>query len=131
MYRSTFGKKSQINFESNGRTPQQGEQKYYKLLGYLAKSDGSTSIHWEHNEDQGAWGSEGRIHFIEEDVHFTDSLSHTAGRQGIDSRVNCNDFVKNIVQNHKFVMGGNQNYNDIVDTIPDDFIQDFEEGYKL
>ena len=57
MYRANFGTKTppQIQFTS--------ESQYYQALGYLAKSDGTSSIHWEHNENQGAWGSEGRIHF--------------------------------------------------------------------
>ena len=55
MYKSRFGRNGQINFSS--------PEDYYELLGYLAKSDGTTSITWENNEDQGAWGSEGRICF--------------------------------------------------------------------
>lgn len=53
MYKQNFGHNSQIQFAN--------EHEFYKFLGYLAKSDGSTSLVWEHNENQGAWGSEGRI----------------------------------------------------------------------
>ena len=49
MYKSRFGRNGQVNFSS--------PEDYYELLGYLAKSDGTTSITWENNEDQGAWGS--------------------------------------------------------------------------
>lgn len=55
MYKSRFGRNGQVNFSC--------PEDYYELLGYLAKSDGTTSITWENNEDQGAWGSEGRICF--------------------------------------------------------------------
>lgn len=55
MYKSHFGRNGQVGFSC--------PEEYYELLGYLAKSDGSTSITWENNEDQGAWGSEGRICF--------------------------------------------------------------------
>ena len=55
MYKNGFGTQNQISFNN--------ESKYYQVLGYLAKSDGTTSIHWENNEMLGAWGSEGRIHF--------------------------------------------------------------------
>ena len=51
MYKSHFGRNGQVGFSC--------PDDYYELLGYLAKSDGSTSITWENNEDQGAWGSEG------------------------------------------------------------------------
>ena len=55
MYKSYFGRNGQVRFSS--------PKEYYELLGYLAKSDGLTSLTWENNEDQGAWGSEGRICF--------------------------------------------------------------------
>lgn len=53
MYRQSFGSIGQVQFAD--------EHEYYRLLGYLAKSDESTELAWEHNEQQGAWGSEGRI----------------------------------------------------------------------
>lgn len=53
MYKSYFGRNGQVRFSSPNEC--------YQLLGYLAKSDGSTAITWENNEDSGAWGSEGRI----------------------------------------------------------------------
>ena len=48
MYKKSFGINGQIQFAN--------EHEYYKLIGFLAKSDGSTSLVWEHNEEQGAWG---------------------------------------------------------------------------
>jgi len=48
MYKSYFGRTRQVRFS--------GPEKYYELLGYLAKSDGSTSLTWENNEEQRAWG---------------------------------------------------------------------------
>lgn len=53
MYQQSFGRNGQVQFAN--------EHEFYKFWGYLAKSDGSTSLVWEHNENQGAWGSEGRI----------------------------------------------------------------------
>ena len=47
MYKQSFGKKRQMQFAN--------EHEFYKLLGYLAKSDGSTSLAWEHNENQGVY----------------------------------------------------------------------------
>ena len=69
MYKSRFGRNGQVNFSC--------PEDYYELLGYLAKSDGTTSITWENNEDQGAWGSEGRICFCviqQEQVLYTRGL---------------------------------------------------------
>lgn len=122
MYRSIFGSNGQVQFDN--------ESEYYRLIGYLAKSDGSSSIVWEHNEDQGAWASEGRIQLftpIPDIFH----LSLTAGVGNIWRRVNCNEFVENLRVDHHFVIGEMQNIADIRSTIPDAFIADFEMGLSL
>ena len=54
MYQKKFGKRNKLKFSS--------PREYYETLGFLAKSDRLVSFHWEQNEEQGAWGSEGRIH---------------------------------------------------------------------
>ena len=105
MYKKSFGINGQIQFAN--------EHEYYKLIGFLAKSDGSTSLVWEHNEEQGAWGSEGRIQI-----------------GNIINRLNCNEFVQEIVRNHGFVMGVQQDKENVLETIPDEFKKDFEEGYN-
>lgn len=43
MYKSYFGRTGQVCFS--------GPEEYYELLYYLAKSDGSTSLTWEKNEE--------------------------------------------------------------------------------
>ena len=53
MPQLVFGTIQQIQFAS--------DNEFFEALGFLSKNDGTTSIHWEHNENQGAWGSEGRI----------------------------------------------------------------------
>lgn len=45
MYKSYFGRNGQVRFSS--------PNEYYQLLGYLAKSDGTTAITWKNNEDEG------------------------------------------------------------------------------
>lgn len=123
MYKQSFGSKGQIQF--------QNEHQYYEMLGYLAKSDGTSSIVWENNEEQGAWGSEGRIKFYIQQIPLSADLLLTAGVGNVNHRVNCNEFIENIVTNHRFVMGPNQNTNDIRNTIPQQYIQDFEIGLNL
>lgn len=123
MYKANFGKHNQVSFNN--------EHEYYELLGYLAKSDGTTSIVWEHNEDQGAWGSEGRIKFYVANPPLTATLNHTAGVGNVISRVNCNEFVENIAQNNQFVMGSNQNSVAIRNTVPNQFQADFDNGLAL
>lgn len=124
MYKPTFGTRGQIRFSC--------PEEYYMLLGYLAKSDGSTSIVWEHNENQGAWGSEGRIQFHTDFMPFSANLTYTAGNGGnVIHRVNCNEFIENINCNHNFVMGNTQNYGDIKSTVPLQYTADFDMGFSL
>lgn len=125
MYRANFGTNTppQIQFTS--------ENQYYQALGYLAKSDGTSSIHWEHNENQGAWGSEGRIHFYISNPPIPGYFKLTAGTGNVINRTNCNEFIQNIVTNNMFVIGGTQNVANIRATIPPIFISDFNYGLTL
>ena len=123
MYKSSFGLNGQIQFND--------EHEYYFFLGFLAKSDGSSSLTWEHNENQGAWGSEGRIHFYTDILPPIKKLKLTAGTSGILHRVNCNEFVRNLSENHGFVYGRNQNVSSISRTIPAAFLQDFINGFNM
>ena len=124
MYQQNFGTNTspQIQF--------QNESEYYQALGFLAKSDGTTSIHWENNENQGAWGSEGRIHFYVENPLITGYFKATGGTGNILSRTNCNDFIKNIVTYNNFVMGSVQNIENIKKTIPSEYMNDFNIGFN-
>lgn len=124
MYKQSFGHNDQIQFAN--------EHEFYKLLGYLAKSDGSTSLVWEHNENQGAWGSEGRIQIHVNNMPQLWQVSLTAGNGGnVINRINCNEFVENICTQHGFVYGGRQNVGQIQSTIPQQFIADFNDGLDL
>ena len=124
MYKSSFGSFGQIQFAN--------EHEYYKFLGFLAKSDGSTSLTWEHNEDQGAWASEGRIHILKPlPLPYPFNVSLTAGVGNIVARINCNEFIENIRDNHSFIMGSRQNISSIRSTIPHQYLQDFDAGLAL
>jgi len=124
MYQATFGTKQQISFNS--------EAEYYKLLGYLSKSDGSTILVWEDNDLQGAWAKEGRILFFEnQPAAIKANLLHTAGVGRIVSRVNCNEFLLHISAKHNFVLGETQNIPKIRATIPQKYIADFNAGLQL
>jgi len=125
MYKQNFGKHNQVQFAN--------KSEYYELLGYLAKSDGSTKLKWEDNHIKGtAWGKELRIEFFEVQNNLLAKLIYTAGNGGsIISRVNCNEFVRNIVNNYGFVIGANQNNNAIRNVVPPNFKVDFDRGFNL
>lgn len=124
MYKPSFGTNGQIQFDNKNQ--------YYRLLGYLAKSDGRTSIVWEHNEDQGAWGSEGRIQIYTHNMPQIGHYTPTAGNGGnVISRINCNEFVANLRVDHKFRYGKTQDIDTIRTTIPDEYLTDFESGLNI
>jgi hypothetical protein len=124
MTKQVFGKNRQIRFDHNSD--------FYELLGYLAKSDGSTSIVWEDNDNAGAWGPEGRICFYVVPPQLLRAhLKHTAGSGNVISRVNCNEFVELITVHHRFVPGDTQNQMSIRSTIPPSFLGDFTRGLSL
>ena len=122
MYQENFGTNNPAQIQFNN------ESEYYQALGYLAKSDGTTSLTWENNENQGAWGSEGRIHFYVNNPLISGYFSSTAGTGTICSRTNCNEFLSNLYQNHNFVNGNNQDKDAIRATIPTEYITDFNYG---
>lgn len=124
MYKQSFGTEQQMQFAD--------EHEFYLLLGYLAKSDGSTSIVWEHNEDQGAWGSEGRIQIHTSDMPDIWNLRYTAGTGGNTlQRVNCNEFVANICRDHGFVVGRCQDIANIRKLVPAEYQADFDRGLNM
>ena len=125
MYQDNFGTNTPSQIQFNNKN------EYYQALGYLAKSDGTSPIHWENNEKQGAWGSEGRIHFYINNPKIPGYFKHTKGTRNIVSRINCNEFVSNLYQNHNFVNGIRQNIGRIKSTIPRQYIDDFNYGLFL
>lgn len=123
MYKQFFGKDNQIQFPN--------ENGFYQFLGYLAKSDGSTRIVHENNQNQGAWAHEIRIQVLKPLPRGPWSVRETAGNGNIISRINCNEFLENIINNHSFVIGDFQNIPQIRQTIPQQYLADFDAGLSL
>lgn len=124
MYRKTFGTKGQISFDTKAD--------YYEFLGYLAKEDGTTKVVWETNDDQGAWGQEGRIQFyVVQPATLAAKLLHTSGRGNITSRVNCNEFIEHIANFHDVLPNGPQNKAKIRASIQSSHLRDFDRGLAL
>ncbi|WP_298073587.1 hypothetical protein [uncultured Bacteroides sp.] len=124
MYKQSFGTEQQVQFAN--------EHEFYSLLGYLAKSDGTTSIVWEHNENQEAWGSGGRIQIHTPNMPNIWNLRYTAGNRGnVLQRVNCNEFIENICKDHGFVDGRKQDKASIRKLVPAQSQADFDRGYAM
>ncbi|MDR7656521.1 hypothetical protein [Acinetobacter junii] len=116
-----FGTNSQVSFNNDAEK--------YSFIGYLTQS--VVSIQWENNDQQGAWGKEGRMAFTTADVkqHFP-NLGYSAGVGSYDSRLNCNDFVK-LLFDLGFIKGNQQNIGVIRNNIPTSYQADFDKGSQL
>ncbi|MDE8087864.1 hypothetical protein PT077_08600 [Erysipelothrix rhusiopathiae] len=136
MNKLKFGRNKQLVFET--------ENDLFYFIGILT-SGKYTSIHWERNELQNAWGSEGRIHIYNDVDIFPQGVrdSFTAGTGRILFRVNCNEFVHFLYKNHQFVNVTDstdnpgrvleyraKSYDDVLITIPNNYKYDFINGYK-
>ena len=118
-----YGRTGQVQF----RNPHD----YYYSLGVLARP-GMVELRWENNEEQGAWGSEGRIHCLRPISEYPPFFRITKGTGKMYGRINCNDYVANLITMHNFRK--NTTYQDvetILSTVPLDYIKDFEDGYGI
>ena len=124
MYKRYFGSRKQMTFNSR--------DDYYEFLGFLANNNNKTSLTWENNEDQGAWGSEGRIQlYVEQPDELKVKLKHTAGTGNIVSRVNCNEYLSHIVRFHSFQEGSIQDVEVIRNTIRENDLDAFDRGLQI
>ena len=130
-----FGSRGQLEFEN--------ESEYFKQLGILANGfKNGNSIVIEQNEEQGAWGKEGRVQCKADSFSHTKALETivSKGNASIAKRYNCNDYVKNLVDSHEFtkisVPGKTtiriepKNIETIKATVPTSYLSDFEEGFN-
>lgn len=120
-YNLTYGKKGQLEFHD--------EDELFFTVGYLTKTD-VFMLKWEHNEQQGAWGSEGRIHVLQVPSNYPASLknSHTKGVGSVQFRINCNAFLE-LLQDLGFVRNtASQNVQTIRSNIPSIYQASFDKG---
>lgn len=122
-YDLTYGKKSQLKFNN--------EDDLFFTIGYLAKT-GAFMLKWEHNEQQGAWGSEGRIHVLQLPNNYPAPLknAHTRGVGKAQFRINCNSFVE-LLQDLGFVRNTkSQSVQTIRRNIPSKYQASFDNGFN-
>lgn len=125
MNQLVFGKRGHLRFLS--------ENEFYEALGFLAKSDGTTSLVWEDNDLSGAWGREGRILCYRNLPTFPRALAAAfrSGTGTILQRINCNAYLEHISQFHGFVIGRTQNITAIRNTVQPPYLADFNRGLTL
>ena len=88
MGKLVFGKNGQVQFKN--------ESEKLEAFDYLRESANVILVH-EDNQDQGAWGSEERIHF-KTLIGVPESLQRcmTAGRGNIAGRINCAELIAEV-----------------------------------
>lgn len=121
MVKLRYGTQGQVSFDDLNE--------YYYALGFLANSR-NAELRWEDNENQGAWGSEGRIHCLVPENRFPQCFRFTAGRGAVYARINCNEYVGTLVLEHNFKANSkSQDVSAIMETVPDKYRDVFREGY--
>ena len=94
MAQLTFGRNNQVKFES--------EDELNEAINYILHSSNVDYNVHEDNQNQGAWGSEDRIHFYKRDGIPACLLKNmTAGNGSIFGRINCKEFVELIKKSAK------------------------------
>ncbi len=91
MSEHIFGRNGQVRFDS--------DEELQIAIDYIISSQNVDFNVHEDNQNQGAWGSEERIHFNSE-MGVPECLKRnmTAGRPGLYGRINCAEFCE-IVRN--------------------------------
>ncbi|WP_274969663.1 hypothetical protein [Lachnoanaerobaculum orale] len=124
---------------------------YTKTLGFLSnirhyKGHGdnskyfnnSISIHVEHNNTDGAWDKECRIHYYKDENYLKRCLPdlYKASSAGLGTnitcRINSNKFINYLINNYRFSVYGN-GINYIKDVYPNDgenYLDDNESNYN-
>ncbi|WP_278990379.1 hypothetical protein [Segatella bryantii] len=90
MSKLVYGENGQVRFFS--------EEEKREAIDYILNNPQNVdfTIH-ENNQNQGAWGSEDRIHFIRgEGVPECLKRNMTAGRPGLYGRINCKEFCQEL-----------------------------------
>lgn len=115
-----------------GRSPQlifKNMNEYYRALGHLTNSE-AYSISYEYNKKNGSYSDACRIHILSKATNIPQAFEKKRTTNG---RINCNDYVNNLKENHNFVQSGNvytRNFDDVFSTVPEEYISDFLVGFK-
>ncbi|MGL5723626.1 hypothetical protein [Cetobacterium sp.] len=119
-----FGRTNIVSFKT--------KEDFFYTLGFLAKP-GRVKLVWENNQNQGAWGSEGRIQCFKDIDKFPIELS-TKMSEGIGNilkRINCNEYVEYLNTEYGFIRNTlEQDKDSILSLVPKEYRVDFENGFK-
>ena len=115
---------------------------YYETLGYLSKGSRPVVIYTHKNDISGAWAGQGKLETRVNKNVLPIGLKRSFDMSG-DHRLSVTDYVANLVYNHSFTRytdpTGNrytyyrlpESYVAVRNTVPDEFIEDFDRGYNM
>ena len=106
------------------------EAELFEAIGYLASPNRNLIITSENYDNK--WGVELRLNFHDV-TNIPSSLRNalSAGNSTYRARLNCNDFVRALVNTYNFQPGSTQNSAAIRSTVPPISLADFDRGYHL
>lgn len=125
------------------------DNEFFEAYGFLCNNiKHQLEFQWEYNETSGAWGNEGRILFYatnggHEYLPMPNALfiKLTAGVGRVIKRLNCNDYIQELVKNYGFTpvnAGGVYNTptklippTNPTSFVPPQFLTDYNRGYNM
>lgn len=122
MARLVWGQAGQLQFAD--------QEEYYYCLGLLCNSSWFNIV-YEPNRLTNSWGDAFRIQCANCPVDLPQAFENALRSQ---SRINNNEYVENLYQNHDFDYGGGKyitgNYNKVRLTVPAAYVSCFDDGYN-
>lgn len=115
-----------------GNNPQlvfENEHEFYRALGHLSNPKAYT-ISYEFNKRTGSYSDACRIRILASAKNIPQAFEK---KKKTNNRINCNEYIMYINENHNFVQTGNvyeQNIQNVLPTIPTEYISDYMQGYK-
>ena len=125
---------------------------FFETYGFLCNDNiHRLEFQWEYNANSGAWGNEGRIHFLQTNIGAAYNpmpiiLQNrlTAGRGNIANRLNCNDFITELVNSYGFQINPSKPGNLVTRSaqgllpplnptiyVPQQYLNDYQRGYNM
>lgn len=105
------------------------EEEFYRTLGQVS-NETAFNISFEPNKNTGSYSDAYRIRVLKGTKNITGALQN---KLTTNDRINCNDYVKYLIQKHAFVQSGNaimRSFKTVLETIPEEFKLIFIEGYN-
>mgnify|MGYP003433847479 FL=1 len=129
MTKLIYGANGQLKFES--------EKDLYVSIGFLAKTNMRLYIennHVNHSGGEPAWAEEWRMSFSHIPENIPESLKNSIkpNKDGSNPRLNNKEFINSLLKvQHNFQLGNTQNIDNIRNTIPEEYLNDFNYGLTL